>query len=161
LKDGIKEWRDTMKDTKAYENNMKAIIKALKKAWSIGKNNQKRWMDSKTGWNALNENSPLLEIGDSIWDVTQRVVRAGASNPQIRRRLGFSIVRKNGLISPWRKEEALERLLTAHHADLRNQYAIGGGKESIDLIRLTEGNEIIAIIELKHDCGSDTPLTPL
>lgn len=147
-----------MNDTGAYENNMKAIINALKEEWSIGKNNTERWMDSKTGWNALNDNSPLIEIADSIMDVTQRVVHARASNPQIRRRLKFSIIRKNGLISPWRKEEALERLLTAHHVELRNQYAIGGGKESIDLIKVTEKNEITAIFELKHDCGNDTPL---
>ena len=146
-----------MEDAEAYENNMKAIIKALKEEWSTGENNE-RWMDSKTGWDALTENSPLIEIADSIVDVTQRIVHAGAANPQLRRRLEFSIIRKNGLISPWRKEEALERLLTAHHADLRNQYAIGGGKESIDLIRVSEKNEITEIFELKHDCGNDTPL---
>lgn len=146
-----------MEDAEEYENNMKAIIKALKEEWSIGENNE-RWMDSKTGWNALNENSPLIEIADSILDVTQRVVHAGVANPQLRRRLEFSIIRKNGLISPWRKEEALERILTVHHADLRNQYAIGGGKESVDLIRVTRENEITEIFELKHDCGNDTPL---
>ena len=145
-------------NTEDHGNNMKDIIKALKKAGSVGENNSKRWMDTKTGWNALNKNSPLTKIAESIFKVTRQVVRAGASNPEIRQRLKFSIIRKNGLISPWRKEEALERILTAHHDDLRNQYAIGGGKESIDLIRVIAENEITAIYELKHDCGKDTPL---
>jgi hypothetical protein len=147
-----------MKNTEDHVNNMKAIIEALKTYWRVSENNSERWMDTKTGWNALNENSPLTKIAESIYKVTRQVVRARDSNPQIRERLEFSIIRKKGLIGPWRKEEALERLLTAHHDKLRNQYAIGGGKESIDLIRVTGDHEITEIYELKHDCGNDTPL---
>jgi len=61
---------------------------------------------------------------------------------------------------PGAKKRLSNEYLTAHHDDLRNQYAIGGGKESIDLIRVIAENEITAIYELKHDCGKDTPFTP-
>ena len=149
-------------DRQINDSNMALIIKSLKEETHKNLGNKGRWMDSITGWNNL-ESIPYTpeKIAELIFNTVQKITQLRSSNntkPVIRERYEFSLVKQGDLITPWRKEEALERLLICIHPNLKNQYAIGGGKESIDMVKIDDKHNILSIIELKHDTGGGTPL---
>lgn len=144
------------------DSNMKLIIKSLKEKTDKSSGNYGRWMDSTTGWNHL-DSLPYTpaEISELILNTVQDITELKSTmipSPVIRERYGFSLVKQADLITPWRKEEALERLLLCVHSNLKNQFSVGGGKESIDMIKIDSKHNILSIIELKHDAGGGTPL---
>ena len=126
--------------------NMKLIIKSLKEKTDNNLGNKGRWMDTISGWNNL-ESLPYTpeKIAELIFNTVQNTTELKFSNtpkPVIRERCEFSLVKQGDFITPWRKEEAIERLLICVHPNLKNQYAVGGGKESIDIVKIDNNENI-------------------
>ena len=85
-------------------------------------------------------------------------------NMMIRKNLIFSVIERDKTYSVWRKEEALERIITLINdkAGIYNQFPLNknNSKENIDLIKETN-SMIKSLIELKFDQGGGTPLFAL
>lgn len=77
-----------------------------------------------------------------------------------RQRYEFTLYEKEGRAQAYRVEEALERMIVAaNSSDMYNQMPLRGGKESLDLMRLT-GKEAV-FIELKPWATNNSPLYAL
>ena len=150
-------------------NLMKEIIVNLKIAKIPDKD---RWMDSKSGWNNLKNQDPeniakliINQLETSIIDNEEVIPNHKYEKKQ---NDGFTLVKlkdnDNKEIEPWRKEEALERIIVYSQIEaessikLVNQINVGKSKESIDLGVIDDADKLTEIIELKHDAGGGTPL---
>lgn len=124
-------------------------------------NNEKRWINTKTGWNNYNfDHDKKINFSDIINDL---IVPKGKQ--EFRKATNISFVKNNGNYEPYRKEEFLERVLVIANNNLYNQFNISGGKESIDLV-YSEKSKIdeidkIEIIELKEWNSPNSPIYAL
>ncbi len=118
---------------------------------------------TKSKWNKFIFSKDKAEIliralNESTYDI---VPRDELTRKEIRH--NFTIVKKEAVSEPepFRKEEALERLLAVANTNMQNQIALNkkNSKESIDLV-YKKKDEVI-LIELKYAENGGTPLYAL
>lgn len=126
-------------------NNIDKVIQALQ-----GKNpeDKNRWVDLKEGW--WNFKYPDgLDIYQKIQDAIGSQVNC--KDPDYRPALNFTLIKKkNGEISAYRTEEALERAIVVSNDSIYNQFnlVVGSKKENIDIV-LCKNDKPYQLIELK------------
>lgn len=116
----------------------------------------------RKGWFNYLENGDLGFTPGSLHSVLKKVIDRTDKRPRgnkllfLTNRNGFT-VKSNNL--PYRKEEALERFITASNDPDRyfNQIPIGGNKESID-IGIKENESRFIFVELKPWSSINSPL---
>lgn len=109
---------------------------------------------TKRGWTALIKEGRYAGLGEEIQSAVVAVVHEALEKPTpsqhlfaLRKRIGFSLVRNEKRIWPYRMEEALERYIVNSNAGCHNQFLVYRKKESVDLVRVIEGKH--CFIELK------------
>lgn len=115
-----------------------------------------RWLDSKTGWINYHYDEERQSSFSKIKDFIQGDVQATIVDVS---RSKITMVKSKGEISPWRTEEALERVIRIVNKEIaQNQFSVDAEnpKEAVDLV-ISEGKAKL-FVELKPWRSGDNPL---
>ena len=124
-----------------------------------------RWrIDHKRLWLEYLKTGKLPFTPNELHTIIQEIVNQPENRPRGEKLLRFR--KRNNFTfkedkSPYRPEEALERFIVVSNEDnFFNQFPIGGGKESIDLV-VRHSRNSVEFIELKPWYSGDSPLYAL
>lgn len=121
-------------------------------------------IDHKKLWLVYLKTGKLPFTPNELHTTIQEIVNQQENRPRgekllrFRKRNNFTLKEDK---TPYRPEEALERFIVVSNEDtFFNQFPIGGGKESIDMV-VKHSRDTVEFIELKPWDSSDSPLYAL